>query len=84
MSRLFVLFSLALVSAGSIAVPSARAAGPDSQSLVQVMVRLKGAPLAADANLKARTAATLHRFRLDATLPSARWYSNALARYQSK
>jgi minor extracellular serine protease Vpr len=83
MSRLFALFSLACAALSSTFVPSAFAAGRAAQPMVQVMVQLKGAPLAADANLKARTRATLHRFRLDATLPSARWYSSALVQYQN-
>ena len=84
MSRFFALFSLACAGFGSVFVSSAHAAGVSAQPMVQVMVQLKGSPLAADSNLKARTAATLHRFRLDATLPSARWYSNALVRYQNQ
>lgn len=82
MSRLFALFSLACVAASALIAQSAYASGAAPQPMIQVMVRLKGVPLAADPNLKARTAATLHRFRLDATLAPARWYSSALVRYQ--
>lgn len=84
MSRVFRLAALVCAAFVTVAVPSAHAEVRFVGSTVQVMVELRGAPLAADSNLKARTKATMERFRLDATLPSSRWYSNALTQYQNQ
>ncbi len=84
MSRLFALVALVCAASATLFVPSTQAASQAPDPTVQVMVQLTGAPLAADSNLKARTKATLNRFRLDATLLPSRWYSNALTRYQDQ
>lgn len=83
MSRLLTLVALVAAAMSTLSVPSALAAS-NQNPMVTVMVELKGPPLAADGNLKARTRATLQRFRLDATLASSRWYSNALTQYQDQ
>ncbi len=76
---------LALVCAFCATLPlSAARASTVTPAMTSVMVELKGAPLAADSNMKVRDKATLNRFRLDATLLPARWYSNALTSYQGQ
>lgn len=62
----------------ALAAPSARA------QTVRVLVQLKGQPLAADPNLRARSKATLFRYRLDPSLAASRMFTQALTRYQDQ
>jgi subtilisin family serine protease len=54
-----------------------------SQKPVEVFIALKGPALAADGNLKRRSAFTKWRYRLDPTLAAARGYMSQLTRYQN-
>jgi len=83
MPRLLSTLAILLALNTGFAIPRVAAASVQPTRAVAVMIQLNGPPLAADTNLKARTKATLGRFRLDSTLLPARWYSSALGRYQS-
>src|SRR5205823_6483276 len=84
MPRLFsFLAAFCALGAAVCPQPSFAAAAPAAGS-VHVLIQLKGSPLAADPNLKARTRATLYRYRLDPSLPAARRYSHALTTYQNR
>ena len=61
-----------------------RAASPASSRLVQVMVELKGQPIAANPNLRARARAGLAALRLDPRLAAFRGYSRELLQYHRR
>lgn len=84
---MFRLLSIAALVGGflSLVVPGGRVvAASGGPKLVRVVVELKGPPAAADLNLKTRDTATRGHFRVDLTLPQARFYTGALTAYQGR
>lgn len=87
MSRIFsILVALCALTTGSISasIHPVQAAPAAHDPLQPVMVRLSGSPLAADLNMRARTAFTKWRYRLDPTLPAALQYRQRMAAYQDR
>lgn len=84
LKSLSLVFAACALTVSMVARPAVAAPTPAKAALSRVMIQLKGAPLATDVNLRVRDKATLYRLRTDVTLPAARRYSEALARYQQR
>jgi subtilisin family serine protease len=80
LAALLTLFTLSL----SLYARPASAANLPKGRTIDVMIQLKGQPVAADTALKARNANTRYRLRFDPDLSASKWYTNALSGYQSE
>lgn len=80
-----ILSTVALVCAAIVSISTQKVSARSSaQPMARVIVQLQGSPLAADSALKREVHSTLNRFRLDPSLPAAKWYTNQLAGYQDR
>lgn len=84
MSRLATFLAVLAVVCATLAIRPAHAAPVSSGKRVAVFIWLKGSPLGADPNFRARTARTHYHNLLDPALPGAKWYSSKMLAYHKQ